>query len=171
VADEGKVAAEFDFRPEVVRVSFDEPWVWPRWRWLPWRLRGRRRRNRAYVIRPRAMRELMLEAETWKHLADFGLDLRVASIVGPSAMFLPRSAIVAIWDAYCRVNLIPTTESAGGASVTFDQVLRRLERDPFNLSRDAILDLTARQIEARLSEWGEERVEQMKAEAAVRGVG
>ena len=167
---EGKIAAEFDFRPEIVRVVYDEPWELPslRWRRWPrrWRLRGWRRRARAYVLRPRRLRELVQDSRTFAALADGGLDLRVGAIVGISALLLPKVALEAIWDAYCRVNLLPAAAlSENDASrVTFDALLRRLERDPFNLTRESILELSAAQIAARLAEWGTEKLNDLRTQ-------
>lgn len=177
------VAADLAFTPEVVLVGYDEPIELPplSWRWWPRGLRwsGYRRVRRAYVLRPLPMRDLLLHQETFSELRRRGrLDLAavVAVIVGPTALYLPRRALEEIAAAYRRVNELAAGEdpavgasSVGTLAVSFDAVIRRLERAPFHLAREKALDLTVRQITARLQEFGEEKLEALKAEMAIHG--
>lgn len=179
-----RLAADLDFSPDLVVVSYDEPRELPplSWRWWPRGLRwsGYRRVRRGYVLRPLPLRELLLHQETFAALRRRGVfDLAsvVAVLVGPTALYLPRKALHEIANAYRRVNeLAPAEEPVVGEGneanalvVMFDAVLRRLEREPFHISRDNALDLTVRQIKARLEEFGEEKLEEVKTQIAMHG--
>lgn len=178
-------AADLAFTPEMVRVAYDEPRELPplSWRWWPRGLRwsGYQRVRRGYVLRPLPLRDLLLHQETFAALRRrgvFDLAAVAAVIVGPTALYLPRRALREIASAYRRVNeLGPAEEPVGtrdgdevsAMAVMFDAVMRRLEREPFHLNRDAVLDLTVRQIQARLREFGEEKLEDLKTQIAMHG--
>lgn len=182
------VAADLDFTPELVVVRYDEPRELPSltWRWWPRGLRwsGYRAVRRGYVLRPLPLRDLLLHQETFAALRRQGqLDLTavVAVLVGPTALYLPRRALREIAETYRRVNELgaadePTLPRDDGSEVialvvTFDSIIRKLERAPFGLSRENVLDLTVRQVQARLRELGEERLEELQTELAIRGGG
>lgn len=180
-----KVSAELDFSPDVVIVTYDEPYELPplAWRWWPRALRwsGYRRVRRGYVLRPLALRELLEHQDTFAALRRrcvFDLAAVVSVLVGPTALYLPRRALREITDAYRRINELGPAEEpqvgkegedASALLVMFDAVIRRLERDPFHLSREAALDLTVRQVKARLEEFGEEKLEELKTQIAMQG--
>lgn len=178
---EPKLAADLDFSPEVVVVRYDEPRAIPpaSWRWWPRALRrwGYRSVRRGFVLRPRTLRELITDQlafeQVGKTYADDPVSYLTARVsletASVHAVYLPADALKTIDATYRRVNNLVAVEDpdapkpkAGdepeSVEVTFDAILRRMERAPFNLSRDAILDLTLRQIEARLSEWGQEKL-------------
>lgn len=169
-----KVAAELDFRPEAVLVAYDEPWFFGRWS-------GYRAVRRTFIVRARTLRDLIIDGAVFERLrASFEHDpaghllAYCAQVVGPRAIHLPPAALEEIAASYRRVNRLPATGrpgDGGGSAVSFDAVLRRLERAPFNLEREAILDLTAAQIERRLAEWGEEKINDAKAAVAAAAAG
>lgn len=178
------VAADLTFTPEVVFVTYDEPLELPplSWRWWPRWLRGSgvRRVRRAFVLRPLPLRELLLHQETFAALRRqgvFDLTAAAAVIVGESAIYLPRGGLRAIAEAYRRVNelapaeepVVANDQEAGTLAVMFETVVRRLERAPFHIERERALDLTVRQIKARLTEFGEEKLEEFRAQAAMHG--
>ena len=150
---------------------------------------GFRRVRRGYVLRPLPMREVLDDQETFRAMARAGTlkDLAVvcAVIVGPedaeSVLYLPLKGLEAIRDAYRRVNeLGPADEpalDANGAEapaqavqVALDTAIRRLQRAPFNLRADEVMELTMRQVIARFEDFGEQQLEELQAEAAIRGV-
>lgn len=179
------VAADLAFVPEVVVVAYDEPFELPplSWRWWPRGLRwsGHRRVRRAYVLRPLPIRELLVNDQAFlllRRRRELDLTSVAAVIVGPTALYLPRRALREILEAYRRVNeLGPVDEplpaidadAPSAMLVSFDAVLRRLERAPFHLKRDEVLDLTVRQVKARLAEFGEEKLEEVKSQLAMHG--
>ena len=176
-----KVAADLDFAPEAILVKYDEPWSW-------WKLAGYRRVRRIFVVRPRTLRDLIIDNTVFTRLranytnADGGLDVGgyfttyCAQIIGPKAIHLPADVLDVIAQTYSRVNHLgvgaaPQSGHRGEKDttrVTFDALIRRLERAPFNLPREQVLDLTCAQIESRLAEWGTEKINDAKAEAAAR---
>lgn len=182
-----RTAAEFDFTPELVVVTYDEPAELPplSWRWWPKRLRwsGVRRIRRGFVLRSLPLRDLILHQETFALLRRRGvLDLAstAAVLVGPAALYLPRRALREICDLYRRLNELGPAEepvlaedpnTASPMLISFDAILRRLERAPFHIARVAALDLTVRQVIARLEEHGEEKIEDLKTQLAMRGIG
>ncbi len=168
-----KLAAELDFTPEVVVAVYDEPVALPPfgWRWWPDRLRwtGHRRVRRGFVLRARTLRELITDQLAFDQLAATYtadpagfLTARCIVVTGSMAIpHVPAKALREIDATYRRVNdlpeLVDPTEAAAGTEVTFDSVMRRLEREPFHYTRDEILAMTAGQLAARLREWGEEK--------------
>lgn len=170
--DEAPRTVEFDYRTEIVRVAYDEPYVWPplNLRWWPrrWRVRGYRKVARAFHIRARRMRDRIHDLQTFVRMTDLGLDLRVGVFLGGVAMHLPQAPLEAIWEAYCRVNQVPVENSdgVGGVRVSFDEILRALERE-LGIKREEALELTAAQIEARLSELGQQKINDLKLQAGI----
>lgn len=154
------------FRTRTIRATYAEPW-----RFLLWR--GQRTVTRSFVVRELPLRQVLLVQETMRMLQkDLGrLDLvpACAVIVGKHVLYAPQRVLQTIWDAYVEFNLQPSSEDRGAATVALDAVVRRLERAPFGLEREQVMDMTCRQIAARLKEWGDEEVARLAAEAAARG--
>lgn len=147
-------------------MSYDRPWRFLRWS-------GYRRTTRAFTLRTLPIRQLLLVEETLDALRtkmghDFDYPAACSALVGLDALLLPREALYAIWNAHTSLNGLPSEEGTGGTQVALDVVIRRMEREPFNLKRPETMDLTVKQIIKRLEEWGEERQQQLEAEAAIR---
>jgi hypothetical protein len=184
-ADTGDLAlaAELTFTAEVVLVTYDEPTAWPPFRWKRWpgalRRSGYRRVRRGFVFRPRTLKQLMTDQLAFQLLAATYADdgaaflTACASVITDevAVIYLPASALKVLDETYRRVNGLPAAEAVtppeDESTVSFDAVIRRLERAPFNLAREQILDLTCRQISARLSEWGEEKLNEVTARETI----
>jgi len=190
VVEPSPAAPEFDLSPETVVVRYDKPYELPplSWRWWParWRRRGYRRVREGFAFRPLPLRDYLQHQATFtelrRGLGPFDLAAVCAVITGApdEVLYMPKRVLRALIDTYRWVNEIEDEEeprldpeaegSVTPVTVAFDAVVRRLQRAPFNLTRAEILELTIPQIKKRLEDWGDEQLDALKAEAAMRGV-